>query len=61
MCSHRSVLQSGFLQESPADWAPYENYIEEKLYLPNGTALPATEHRKELHDWQYVLRLKAGR
>lgn len=48
-------------KEGPADWAPYENFIEQKLYLPNGTAVPSSKHKKQdLEDWQYVLRLKAG-
>ncbi|CAK0779713.1 hypothetical protein CVIRNUC_004832 [Coccomyxa viridis] len=46
--------------ESPAEWAPYENYVEQLLYLPNGTRSPSRLHEKQYSDWQYVLRLKAG-
>jgi hypothetical protein len=47
-------------KEGPADWAPYENFDEQRLYLPNGTAAPSAHHRAGYQDWQYVLRLKAG-
>ena len=46
--------------DNPADWAPYENYVEQTLYLPNGTKSPSRLHEKQYNDWQYVLRLKAG-
>ena len=48
-------------KEGPADWAPYEDFVNQMIYLPNGTAVPSTRHQKEdLYDWNYVLRLKAG-
>ena len=47
-------------RESAAEWAPYENYVEQLVYLPNGTTSPTKQHQKQYSDWQYVLRLKAG-
>lgn len=46
--------------EGRADWAPYENFEEQLVYLPNGTAVPSAKHQHAYGDWQYVLRLKAG-
>ncbi|BDA43807.1 hypothetical protein COCOBI_04-8240 [Coccomyxa sp. Obi] len=47
-------------KEGPADWAPYEDFEQQLVYLPNGTAVPSTKHQHAYGDWQYVLRLKAG-
>jgi hypothetical protein len=47
-------------QEGPADWAPYEDFERQLVYLPNGTAVPSAQHKHAYGDWQYVLRLKAG-
>lgn len=46
--------------ESAAEWAPYENFVEQLVYLPNGTASPSKLHEKQYHDWDYVLGLKSG-
>lgn len=46
-------------KEGPEDWAPYENYVEQRVYV-NGTTSPSQHHKNSYHDWQYVLRLKAG-
>ena len=46
--------------EGPADWAPYEDFERQLVYLPNGTAVPSAQHQHAYGDWQYVLRLKAG-
>lgn len=46
--------------EGPADWAPYEDFEEQLVHLPNGTAVPSSKHQHDYGDWQYVLRLKAG-
>lgn len=47
-------------KEGPADWTPYEDFEQQLVYLPNGTAVPSTKHQHAYGDWQYVLRLKAG-
>ena len=47
-------------EESAAEWAPYENFVEQLVYLPNGTTSPSQLHAKQYHDWEYLVKLKAG-